>query len=70
MNVEKTKGIHLLYGKKAYVSKVDPCNICRKQVGGNSILCIEYQKWAHHCWSDVARQVRLLLCKDVCVGCV
>ena len=36
-NVEKTKGIHLLYGKKAYVSKVDLCNICGEWVVCNSI---------------------------------
>ena len=24
-NIKKTKGMQLLYGKKPYVSKVDPC---------------------------------------------
>ena len=70
VNIEKTKGIHLLYCKKAYVSKVDPCDVCGKWFGCNAIWCIECQKWAHHCCSDVPRQVRLLLHEDVFVGCV
>ena len=31
MNVEKTKGMQLLYGKKAYVSKLDLSVFCGKR---------------------------------------
>ena len=37
VNVDKTKGMHLLFGKKSSVSKVDPCGVCGEQVGCNSI---------------------------------
>lgn len=39
MNTEKTKWIKLLYGKKVYVSKVDPCGVSGERVGRNSIWC-------------------------------
>ena len=35
VNVNKTKGIQLLFGKKSSVSKVDPCCVCGEQVGCN-----------------------------------
>ena len=31
VNVNKTKGIQLLFGKKSNVSKVDPCGVCGEQ---------------------------------------
>ena len=35
VNVNKTKDIQLLFGKKGSVSKVDPCCVCGEQVGCN-----------------------------------
>ena len=43
MNVEKTKGIKLLYDKKSYVSKVYPCNAYGIRVGRNSIRYTKFQ---------------------------
>ena len=37
VNVDKTKGIQLLFEKKSGVSKVDPCGDCSEWVGCNSI---------------------------------
>ena len=37
VNIVKTKGINLLFGKKSSVSKVNPCGVCGEQVGCNSI---------------------------------
>ena len=61
MNVIKIKEIQLLFGKKSSVPKVDPCGVCGEQVGCNSIKCMKCQRRVYHCWSDVPRQVNLLL---------
>ena len=37
VNVDKTKGMQLLFGKKSSLSKVDPCGVYGKRVGCNSI---------------------------------
>ena len=58
MNVDKTKSMQLLFGKKCSASKVDPCN---------SIQCTKCQRWVHCRCSDVPRQVSLLSCWDVFV---
>ena len=55
VNVDKTKGMHLLFGKKSVVSKVDPCGVCGEWVGCNSIQCTKWQKWVRCCCSDVPR---------------
>ena len=60
VNVDKTKGMQLLFGKKSSVSKVDPCGACGERVGCNSILCTKCQRWVHLCCSDVPRQASLL----------
>ena len=67
VNVNKTNGMQLLFGKKSSVSKVDPCGVCDEQVGCNSIQCTKCQSWVHCCCSDVPRQVSLLSCPDVFV---
>ena len=67
MNVDKTRGIQLLFEKKSNVSKVDPCGVCGWWVGCNSIQCMKCQRWVHHCCSDVPRQVSPLSCCDVFV---
>ena len=36
VNVNKTKGMYLLFGKESSVSKVDPCGVCGEPVGCNS----------------------------------
>ena len=54
------KDMPLLYGMKSSVLKVDPCDICSKQVYCNSIQCKKCQRCVHcHC-SDVPGQVSLL----------
>ena len=65
VNVDKTKGMQLLFGKKSSVSKVDPCGVCGEWVGCNSIQCTKCQRWVHRRCSDVPRQVSLLSCRDV-----
>ena len=67
VNVDKTKGIQLLFRKKSSVSKVDPCGVCGERVGCNFIQCMKCQRWVHHCNSDVPTQVSLLSCWDVFV---
>ena len=62
VNVDKTKGMQL-----CSVSKVDPCSVCGERVGCNSIQHTKCQSWVHRGCSDVPRQVRLLLCRDVFV---
>ena len=36
-NVNKTKGMQLLFRTRSSVSKVDPCSVCGERVGSNSI---------------------------------
>ena len=67
VNVDKTKGMQLLSGKKSSVSKVDPCGVRGERVGCNSIQCTKCQRWVHRRCSDVPRQVSLLSCCDVFV---
>ena len=67
VNVDITKGMQLLIGKKRSVSKVDPCGACVERVGCNSIQCMKCQRWVHRRYSDVPRQVRLLSCRNVFV---
>ena len=67
VNVDKTKGVQLSFGKKSSASKVDPCGVCREQVGCNSIQCRKCQRWVHRRCSDVPGQVSLVSCCDVFV---
>ena len=53
VNVDKTKGIQLLFGKKSSISKVDSCGVCGERVGCNSIHCMKCQRWVHCRCSDV-----------------
>ena len=67
VNVDKTKGMQLSFGKKSSVSKVDPCGVCGELVGCNSIQCTKCQRWVHRSCSNVPRQVSLLSCWDIFV---
>ena len=67
VNVDKTKGMQLSFGKKSSLSKVDPCGVCGERVGCNSIQCMKCQRWVHGRCSDVPRQVNLLSCRDIFV---
>ena len=67
VNVDKTKGMQFLFGKKSSVLKVDPCCVCGERVGCNSIQCIKCPRWVHCRCSNVPRQVSLLSCRDVFV---
>ena len=64
VNVDKTKGMQLLFGKKSSVWKVDLYGVCGKWVGCNSINCRNCQRWVYFCCFDVPRQMSLLLCQD------
>ena len=67
VNVNKTKGMQLFYGKKSSVSKVDSCGVCGERVGCNSIQCTKCQRWVHRRCSDVPTLVSLLSCRYVFV---
>ena len=67
VNVDKTKVMQLLFGKKSSVSKVDPCGVCGEQVGCNSNQCMHCQRWVHGRCSDVPEEMSLVLCCDVFV---
>ena len=47
VNVHKTKGMQLIFGKKTSVSKVDPWGVCGERIGCNSIQCTKCQRWVH-----------------------
>ena len=66
VNVDKTKGMQLSFGKKSS-SKVDPCGVRGERVDCNSIQCTKCQRWVHHRCSDVPRQVSLLSCRDILI---
>ena len=70
VNVDKTKAMQLLFGKKGSVSKVGPCGVCGEQVDCNSIQCTKCQRWVYYRCSDVPRKVSLLSCRDVFVLCL
>ena len=70
VNVDKIKGIQLLFGKESSVLKVDPCSVCGEWVGCSFFLCTNCQRWVHCRYSDVPRQVSLLLCWDVFPICL
>ena len=60
LNVNKTKGVQLLFGKTSSVSKEDPSGISVELVGCNYIRCTKCQMWVHrHCF-NVPSQVSLL----------
>ena len=61
MNVDKAKGMQLLFGKKSSVLKVDPCCVSGERFGCSFIQCTKCQRWIQCRRSDVPRQVRLLL---------
>ena len=61
MNVDKTKGMQLLFGKKISILKVD-----LGVYGCNSIQFTKCQSWVH-CRSDVPRQVILLSLACLCL---
>ena len=67
VNVDKTKGMQLLFGNKSRVSKVDSCGVCDERVGCNSIQCTKCQRWVHRHCSDVPRQASFLSRRDVFV---
>ena len=67
VNVDKTKGMELLFGKKSSVLKVYPCGIYGERVVFNSIKCTKCQRWFHRRYSDVPRQWSLLSCRNVLV---
>ena len=67
VNVDKTKVMQFLFGKKSSVSKVDPCGFCGEWFGCNSTQCTKCQRWIHRRCSYVPRQVSLLSCRNVFV---
>ena len=47
VNVDKTKYMQLLFGKKSSVLKVDPCGVCGERVGCNSFQYPKCQRSVH-----------------------
>ena len=45
VNFNKTKSMHLSFGKKRSVFKMDSCGDCGEWVDCNSIQCNKYQRW-------------------------
>ena len=68
VNVDKTKGMQLLFGKKNSVLKLDPYGVCGVWIGCNSIWCKKCNNWLHRRCSDVPGRVSLLLCWNVFVS--
>ena len=67
VNIDKNKGMQLLFVKKRSVSKVDLCGVCAEWAGCYYIQCMKCQRKVHGRCSDMARQVSLLSCWDVFV---
>ena len=53
VNMGKTKVMVSGEGGERVVSKVDPCSVCDKRVGANSVLCVGCSKWVHKRCSGV-----------------
>ena len=53
VNMGKTKVMVSGEGGERVVSKVDPCGVCDKRVGGHSVLCVGCSKWVHKRCSGV-----------------
>ena len=67
VNVDKTKGIQLIFGKESSVSEVDPCGAPAERVGCNCIQCAKCQRWTHRRCSDVSGQVSIPPCQNLFV---
>ena len=65
MNVQKTRGMQLLYNKKTCYKCVSLWIFVVNGSVVNSIWCTKCQKWVCHCCSDVPKQISLLSCEDV-----
>ena len=65
VNLDKTKCIQLLFGKKISVSNADPYGACGERVGCNSIQYTKCQWWVYCLCSGVPRQLSLLSCRYV-----
>ena len=69
VNLGKTKVMVSGEERVVSVSKVDPCGVCGKKVGVNSVLCVRCGKWIHGRCAGVKR-VSSRLAKDfVCRRC-
>ena len=42
-------------------SRRDPCSVCRKGVGSNSILCKECHSWVHKSCSDISGKLKNII---------
>ena len=62
VNVDKMKGMRLLFGKKSSALKVDPCGVCGEWVSCNSLQCKNVRGGL-----NVVVLISLLPCQDVFV---
>ena len=62
VNVDKMKGMQLLFGKKSSALKVDRCGVCGEWVSCNSIQCKNVRGGV-----NVVVLISLLPCRDVFV---
>ena len=60
VNAGKTKVMRCQVSKgQVEVSGRDLCSVCRKGVGGNSILCMECHSWVHKkCTSGISGKLK------------
>ena len=66
VNVGKTK--MMVSGMEGEItwSKIDPCGVCGKRVGSNTVCCTQLTKWIHG-RSHENEKGDLQFCKTICL---
>ena len=67
VNISRTKVMSCAWDVAPKETAVDPCSVCGKRVGVNSIHCATYGYWVHKCCLGVrgslARVAQGFVCK-------
>ena len=58
VNAGKTKIMWYRLSNVSMGQAEDPFGVCRKVVGGNSIFCVECQRWVHKRCSDISGKLK------------
>ena len=69
VNLGKTKVMVSGMERELLVSKIDPCGMCGKRVGANSVLCVRCGKWIHGRCTKMKRVTPRLGRDFVCRKC-
>ena len=69
VNLGKTKVMVSGMERELLVSKIDPCGMCGKRVGANSVLCVRCGKWIHGRCTKMKRVTPRLGRDFVCGKC-